>query len=181
MDNTTMKGMEATLRSYYRKLEELQVKRRALEAVEMHVEDIRKTLCDVNQLIPSNGMVAKYGVAAGGSSGHMSDPTVQAYNDFSRSIEKSQMELVGLLEKKIKLKMEIMHLEASMEGICFALDSLDPLEQAICEQYYGLKRKSNLQIGLALGMDEKTIRYRKKNINQKLTDYLRFKTSRKVV
>lgn len=175
MNDMAMKGMETILRNYYRKLEELQVKRRALEAVEKNAEDIRKILSDVNQLIPSNGTVAKYNVAAGGSKGRISDPTAQAYNEFARSMEKSQMELVVLLEKKIKLKMEIMHLEASIEGISFALDVLDAVERAICEQYYGLKRTSNLQIGLALGMDEKTVRYRKRNITQKLSNYLRIK------
>lgn len=175
MNDTAMKGMEAALRSYYRKLDERQVKKRALEAVEKNAEDIRRILLDVNQLIPSKGTVSSYRPVTGGGSGLVCDPTAQAYAEFTRSMERSQRELVVLLEKKIRLKMEIMHLESSIEGIGFALNLLDPVERMICEQYYGLKRKSNLQIGLALNMDEKTIRYRRKNINQKLSDYLKVK------
>ncbi|KUO59012.1 MAG: hypothetical protein APF84_05765 [Gracilibacter sp. BRH_c7a] len=173
MDDTVIKEMESTLQRYYRKIEELQSKRKALETVEKNADDIRRILLDVNQLIPSNGTVANYNLIVAESSGRVYDTTAQAYNEFSRSVEKFERELVTLLQKKIKLKMQIMQLEASLEGIGFALNLLDPLDRTICEQYYGVKRKSNLQIGLSLNMDEKSIRYRKKIINQKLSEYLK--------
>lgn len=107
----------------------------------------------------------------------VSDPTAQAYQEYSRSVENLQRELVMLLPKKMKLKMQIIQLEAAIDRIGFALNLLDPIERTICEQYYGLRRKSNLQIGLALNMDEKTIRYRKKSISKKLSEYLRLSPS----
>lgn len=173
MNEPAIKGMESTLQKYYRKIEELHVKKRALETVEKNADELKRMLLDVNQLIPSNGTVAKYSQVGGGQAGGISDPTAHAYNEFARSVEQYQRELVVLLQKRIKLKMEIMQLESSIEGIGFALNLLDPVEKTICEQYYGLRRKSNLQIGLALNMDEKTIRYRRKIINQKLSDYLK--------
>lgn len=177
MDDAVMREMEATLRSYYKKIEELQGKRRALETVEKNAEDVRRLLQDANQLVPSNGTVAKYSFAAGGPSRMVSDPTAQAYQEYSRTVENLQRELVMLLPKKMKLKMQIIQLEAAVDRIGFALNLLDPIERTICEQYYGLRRKSNLQIGLALNMDEKTIRYRKKSISKKLSEYLRLSPS----
>jgi uncharacterized protein YccT (UPF0319 family) len=164
--------MENKLRGYYQKVEELKVKQNDLKILEKNIEEIKLILSDATELIPSRGMIATYKVTVGTSRG-ISDPTVQAYNDYEKSIEQFQRNLVILLQKKINLKMDIMNLESVIEGITFALDLLDPLDRTICEQYYGLKRKSNLQIGLALNMDEKSIRYRRKNINNKLIKYLK--------
>lgn len=175
MDDVAIKNMERKLRSYYRKLEELQIKKNAITAIEKNEREIRCILVDANQLIPSKGIVTKYSAAAGSGSGYINDPTAQSYNEFARSVEKFQNELVGLIQNKMKLKMQILQLESSIDGITFALNMLDTLEHTICEQYYGVKRKSNLQIGLVLNMDEKTIRYRRKIINQKLIEYLRIK------
>lgn len=175
MDDTIIKKMEKTLRSYYRKQEEVRAQKRVLESIEKNEQEIRCVLLDINQLIPSGGTVAKYCTAAGGGNGYVSDPTSRSYHEYTQSVEKLQGELVVLLKDKMKLKMHIMQLEASLDGITFALNLLDPLERQICEQYYGLKRKTNLQIGLALNLDEKSIRYRRKNINQKLNEYLHVK------
>ncbi len=175
VDELAIKNMEKILRGYYRKQEELQSKKAAIESVEKNEREIRCILLDANQLIPSKGTVTFYSAAAGGGNGLISDPTAQSYQEFTKSVEKFQNELVVLLQKKIKLKMQIMQLVSSMDGITFALNLLDPLERKICNEYYGLKRKSNLQIGLALNLDEKSVRYRRKNINQKLIEYLRIK------
>ncbi len=175
MDEVAIKHMEKTLRSYYRKLEELQYKKNALEVLEKNEHDIRCILLDANQLIPSKGTVAHYSTAAGGGSGYISDPTVQTYQEFTKSVEKFQNELVVLIQKKIKLKMQVIQLESAIDGITFAMNLLEPMERKICDDYYGIKRKSNLQIGLALNMDEKSVRYRRKIINQKLVEYLRVK------
>jgi hypothetical protein len=173
VDEVAIKKMEKTLRDYYRKLEELESKKAAIAAIEKNEREVRGVLLDADQLIPSKGMVTRYSAAAGGGNGFVSDPTAQGYQEFTKSIEKFQNELVVLIQRKIKLKMQIMQIESSTDGITFALNLLEPLERKICEEYYGLRRKSNLQIGLALNLDEKSVRYRRKVINQKLADYLR--------
>lgn len=176
MDDAAIKSMEKTLRTYYRKREELQNKKESIEGIEKNMREIRGILLDANQLVPSKGTVTNYSLVGGGGNGYISDPTAQTYQEFTKSVEKFQDELMVLVQKKINLKMQVMQIEASIAGITFALNLLDPLEQKICLEYYGLKRKSNLQIGLALNMDEKSVRYRRKIINQKLIDYLRIKT-----
>lgn len=175
MDEAAIKNMEKTLRNYYRKREEIESKRVEIEAVEKHEREIRGILFDADQLIPSKGSVRQYQAMAGGGNGWINDPTAQNYQEFARSVENFQNKLVVLMQKKMKLKMQIMQLESSTDGIAFALNLLDPLEKKICDGYYGLKKKSNLQIGLALNLDEKSVRYRRKIINQKLIEYLKVK------
>jgi hypothetical protein len=94
-------------------------------------------LLDANQLIPSKGTVAQYCLAGGGGNGYTSDPTAQTYHEFTKSVERFQNELVILLQKKMKLKMQVMQLESSIDGITFALNLLDPLERQICEPITG--------------------------------------------
>lgn len=167
-----LKNMENILRSYFRRLEELQVKRIALENVKKNADEARRILLDVNEIVPTKGTIARYKAISGGC-GYVNDGLAQNYYEFTSSVERLQKELISLLHRNIKLKMQIIYLESAIEGITFALSLLEPVDRTICEQYYGIRNKSNLQIGLNLNMDEKTIRYRRKRINQKLLQYLK--------
>lgn len=171
------KELENILKNYYCRMHELQVKKIALEKVRKSTDEIRKILLDVNEVVPPQGTIARYKAVSGGC-GYVNDGSAQNYYNFTLSLENFQKELVSLMHKNIKLQIQIIYLESAVEGISFALNLLEPLDRTICEQCYGLGGKSNLQIGLALNMDEKTIRYRRKRINRKLAEFLRVNLSR---
>lgn len=79
------------------------------------------------------------------------------YQKHMKTIEQLQNKLSELMQRKIKLKMRIFKLEQEIYGIEFAIGELSEIEKKIVEQKYFYKR-SNLQIGIELGYDEKSIR-----------------------
>ncbi len=170
MEEELYRRVERILYSYYRKLQEVARKKQALATVENHIKDIRRLLVDADELIPSLGMTGKYAVAVGGSRG-LGSPTENIYQLHSRTVGHLQNQLAKLMHRKVKLKMRIMRLEVETEGITFILGFLEDVERDIVEQRYCYKR-SNLQIGMALGMDESTVRYKRQAIIEKIGKYL---------
>ncbi len=173
MEGTVFKKTERMLYNYYRKKEGLLRNKKALETTEKHIQDIRLILMDADELIPSFGVIGNYMCMVGGTGkGITGDPTVRRFDEHHKSIEDLQDELARLIRRKIKLKMRIMKLEAEMDGIEFALGLLDEEERNIAEQKY-LYKRSNIQVGIALGMDESTVRYRRNAFVQKVAKSLR--------
>lgn len=173
MEERLFTKTEKILYGYYKKREELYRKQKALETVEQNIADIRRILAEADDLIPSFGIVGKYQTVVGGTGGgSVSDPTERIYSEYVRTIEDFERELAQLIKRKIKLKMRIMTLQTEIEGIEFALGLLEEQEKKIAEQKYYYKR-SNLQIGLALKMDESTVRYQRRLIVEKMARYLR--------
>jgi len=162
---------EDMLKNYYRSLNELWVKKGIIKNLRKNAEEIRNILLDVNELVPSKGIVARYMAVSGGCM-YVCDRTAQNYYEFTSSVEKFEKRLAALLHRSAKLKIQIIYLESAIEGITYVLSLLDPVDRTICEKCYGLKEHSNLQIAKELRMDEKTIRCRRKKINQKLSLYL---------
>ena len=171
MNEIPSRELENILRNYYCRMHELQVKKIALEKLRKSTDEIRKILLDVHEIVPLQGTIARYKAVSGGC-GYVNDGSAQNYYNFTLSLENFQKELVSLMHKNIKLQIQIIYLESAVEGVSFALASLEALDRTICEQCYGLRGKSNLQIASALRMDEKTIRHRRKRINRKLAEYL---------
>lgn len=98
----------------------------------------------------------------------------QIYWEFNSTMERFKQYLINLMQRQLKLKMQILYLEAEVEEIAFVLGRLDFHDRLICEKSYGLPGKSNIQIGAELKMDEKTIRYRRKRMASQLFKVLKF-------
>lgn len=171
LQKSQMTDTENMLKNYYRSLNELWVKKAIIENLRKNANEIRNILLDVNELVPSRGIVTQYMAVSGGCV-YVCDRSAQNYYEFTSSVEKFEKRLAALLHRGVKLKSQIIYLESAIEGITYALGLLDPVDRTICEKCYGLKEHSNLQIAKELRMDEKTIRYRRKKINQKLNLYL---------
>ncbi len=175
MDEALFHKTEGILYRYYRKLQDLERKRKALAGTEKRIAEVRKLLAEADDFIPSFGMIGNYLAVVGGKSdGPPADHTARAYDAYTYSVERLTDELARLGKRRISLKLRIMTLEAETEGIEFAIGLLEPEERRIVEQKY-LYRRSNLQIGMALGMDESTVRYRRQAIVEKVAKWLRVK------
>lgn len=172
MDKELFRKVEGMLYRYYRKLQDLGRKKKALAGTEKRIAEIKKLLIEANNFIPSFGMVGNYLAVIGGKSdGPLADHTVRAYDVYTHSVDQLMGKLAQLEKRRISLKLRIMTLETEIEGIEFAISLLDPEERQIVEQKY-MYQRSNLQIGMALGLDESTVRYRRQAIVEKIARWL---------
>lgn len=145
--------IEKILRDYFRKLNEVTLKKQLLGMLDQNMNDVKRTLIYAYDLVPGKEAAQKFKFAS----------SMRQFNYF----------LIGSSRRQIKLKIQIMYLEAEVEGISFALGLLEPVDRVICEGSYGVQTKSNVRIGSELKMDEKTIRYRRKKIIAGLTQVLK--------
>jgi RNA polymerase sigma factor (sigma-70 family) len=158
---------ESTCYRYYRDQAELAKCQQALQKLEQRIEDTRKILLDVEKLIPSIGVVGNYSPVGGNRGGQPGDPTVVGYSSYQQTVEELNNKLAKYMKRKISLRLRILELESELEAVELALGTLKPEERKIIEQRY-LYRRSNQQVGSALGMDEGTVRYRRRVIVEKV-------------
>lgn len=181
MDEAAYRKTEGILYRYYQKKEELARCQDALQTVAQHMGEVRRVLLDADDLIPSIGIIGKYMAIIGGQGGGPpGDPTATAYSTYQRSVDELKQELRHLMQRKISLQLRQIKLTTELEGIEFALGLLCAEEQKIVEQKYRYQR-SNLQVGLALGMDEGTVRYRRRAIVERVARTLRAHTNFRVL
>lgn len=163
MDKELFRKTEGLLYTYWKKKQRIQLLRARLDNLNKHMTDIRNILADKDELVPSIGIIGNYMtvVAAGGGSGN--SKVESAYNQYAKTIDDLREELVKIAREKIRLKMKVMQLEAETEGVEFVISTLSDMEKKIVEQKY-LYQRSNVQIGVALGFEEGTIRYKRRSI-----------------
>jgi hypothetical protein len=161
--------VEMKIRAYYRQANEINQKRQLLQGIEQNIAEVKKMLLGVYDLVPVQGAVYRYKAVVGTCA--VSDLAAEAYYEFIATVERSKAYLLELIRRQLKIKMQIMNLEAEVGETQLALASLDQADLLICEKSYGLRHMSNIQIGAELKMDEKSIRYRKKKILEQLTKY----------
>lgn len=164
---------EGLLYSYFKKKQRTQLLLARLDKINKQMIDVRNILMDKDELVPSLGVVGNYMilVAAGGGS---NSKVEQTYNQYEMTLDDLRNELVKLAREKIKVKMKIMQLESETEGVEFALSTLTDMERKVVEQKY-LYQRSNVQIGIALGFEEGTIRYKRRAIVERVTRILGIK------
>lgn len=163
MEDRVFKKVEGMLYRYWWKKQQIERLQKSLATVEQHIKDIRLILSEKDELYPSMGIIGKYMVIVGGQGGGAhGDPASDTYQEYIRTVEELQKELSELCQRRMKLKLRLLKLEQEIDGIEFAISYLPEIERKIVEQRY-LYKRSNLQIGMALGYDEKSIRnWRKK-------------------
>lgn len=163
--------VEVVLRNYYLKLNEIKKRKQFLCAINQNINDFKRTLLHVYELIPIRETTSTYKAIWGAYC--VNDLTAKRYFEFSSTMEQFKNYLTELTHRQQKLKIQILYLESEIEGITFALSILEPSDRIICEKCYGIQGKSNIQIGNDLKMDEKTIRYRRKKILAQLLKIIR--------
>ncbi|MBO8169329.1 MAG: hypothetical protein H0Z35_09130 [Thermoanaerobacteraceae bacterium] len=172
MEERVFQKVERMLYRYWGKKKQIERLQKSLATVEQHIKDIRVILSDKEELYPSLGVIGKYMVVVGGQGGGgHGDPVDDTYSEFTRTLEQLRRQLADLNRRRVKLKLRIFKLEQEIDGIEFAIGELEELEQKIVEQRYFYKR-SNVQIGLALHCDEKTIRRKREEIIERIAGML---------
>lgn len=163
--------IEGLLYSYFKKKQRTQLLVSRLDKINKQMIDIRNILMDTDELVPSLGMVGNYMVLVSAGGGGGDSKVERAYSKYERTLDDLRDELVKLAREKIRIKMKIMQLESETEGIEFALSTLTEMEKKIVEQKY-LYQRSNVQIGIALGFEEGTIRYKRRSIVERVARIL---------
>lgn len=165
---------EGLLYSYFKKKQRLQLLLARLDKIDKQMIDIRNILMDKDELVPSLGMVGNYMVLVAASGGDDGSKVEKTLSQYEKTLDNLRDDLIKLAQDKIKVKMKIMQLESETDGIEFALSTLTDMEKKIVEQKY-LYQRSNVQIGIALGFEEGTIRYKRRSIVERMARILGLK------
>lgn len=174
MDKELFKKTEGLLYRYWAKKQRIERLRSKLATIEKQTYDIRTIMADKDDLIPMIGVIGNYMAVVTSGGGDGSSKVERAYNQYERTMDDLHEELLKLVRDKVKTKMKLMQLESESEGVEFALSMLTDADKKIVEQKY-LYRRSNVQVGMALGFDEGTIRYKRRAIVERVARILGLK------
>lgn len=174
MDERAKRKLQHDLERYWKNTIKLEGLNRKLKYIEQNIRDLRGILAQKEDLVPSPGQLS---FIPGGGRGGSSE-----FTPIERSMYMYEMNQARIYEKiqklrrdEVRIKCRILQLEFRTNWIKFISENyLDVFERQVFEQCY-CYRRSNIQVGIALKCDEKTVRRNREKIINTFYEFLRLK------